>query len=139
MFAPYFQRIQQLFSDAETGFLTLHLHVTAKKILMSEKPVGDENNGDENNQFHDLLEIENRLKVKNAIASLHLHVGRPEIQPYLDTLIVQCDSDTGVSSIAVSACGPLGLCDGAREAVKARLGKVSDKVNLEYHEETFTW
>lgn len=134
MFAPYFQRLQQLFSNAPAGFMTLHIHVTAKKSEISEKATNDENT-----HSNDLTEISNRLKVTTLIASVNIHVGRPDAQQYLDNLISQTEADVEMSSIAISACGPLGLCDCAREAVTARLGKVADNILLDYYEETFTW
>lgn len=67
------------------------------------------------------------------------HFARPDIQTYLDSIISQSEGDAGVEKIAVSACGPLGLCDASREAVKARISPHLDASRLAYHEETFTW
>lgn len=85
-----------------------------------------------------LLQIENRFKLNSSLASVKAHFARPDARIYVDSIITQSEGDAG-GRIAVSACGPLGLCDTSREAVKARIGQLSDASRLVYHEETFNW
>ncbi|GAA5843048.1 hypothetical protein JCM11251_002716 [Rhodosporidiobolus azoricus] len=114
---PYLRRLQSLLP---ADFLTVVIcHTGSTDSLKSTS---------------DSALLEDLFKPVRALASVKLYGGRPYLPEYLDALRTEGEK------VAVSACGPLGLCDHARETVRSRLGTngwTAD--NLEYHDEVFTW
>lgn len=114
----YLLRLQPLLPSSP-HYLSVHIHYTGQAT--SEKS--------------GLSEIQDILAPASPFASITVHVGRPAIGPYIDEV-----ASLGQGKIALSVCGPTGLCDTSREAVRSRMGKDGhDAETLAYHEESFTW
>lgn len=62
------------------------------------------------------------------------HDGRPDVAVYLDELRRR----QPVGKLGVASCGPPGLCDDVRVAVRERLSKNPEQA-LVFEEEAFTW
>ncbi|KAL7409461.1 ferric reductase like transmembrane component-domain-containing protein [Mrakia frigida] len=131
---PYLLRLQHLFPrDVPSDFLTLNIYYTGetRQTLSLDE--------EKRSELHasSLAEIGSLFQpVSTSFASLHVRHGRPDIALHVEERIQYAEG-----TIALSACGPSGLCDVSREAVKARLGGKDgvDSDQLVYHEEAFTW
>ncbi|GAA6004107.1 hypothetical protein JCM10207_002429 [Rhodosporidiobolus poonsookiae] len=118
---PYLSRLQSLLPN---GSLSLYIYHTGALSSLDKSSAS----------------AEATLALFHPVASLlaggapQLRTGRPYLGEHVDALVGQGEK------AAVSACGPTGMCDAAREAVRSRLGRdgwTSD--SLEYHDEVFTW
>lgn len=125
----YLTRLRGLFPNSPTDFLQLHIFYTG--ITSVPEPSKSD---------AEFFESSSRTSITRPLATIadfcHLsaHHGRPAIGLHLDNLTPFVHG-----RIAVSACGPPGLCDSAREVVKSRIGKEGlDAHTLLYHDEVFT-
>ncbi|GAA5874895.1 hypothetical protein JCM8547_003604 [Rhodosporidiobolus lusitaniae] len=130
---PYLHRLQSLLPPA---FLTLHLYHTGAPDSLK----------DDNSALLALFHPVSRL----LAARVELHSGRPWLPQHVDELAPGVVSGTGEKDVgggkggslkaAVSSCGPAGMVDSAREAVRSRLGHDGwTTENLDFHDEVFTW
>ncbi|ORY88457.1 ferric reductase like transmembrane component-domain-containing protein [Leucosporidium creatinivorum] len=128
---PYLLRVQSLFREAlpsSAPFIDLHIYLT-RPIASSSlpKPASTPSSI-----------LAPLLDSAEPFLTLATHLGRPQLGQHIDELLNLGSSEGG--RVAVSACGPLGLCDRAREGVRERLG--GEGVTTErliYREEGGTW
>jgi hypothetical protein len=73
-------------------------------------------------------------------------LDRPDMDGLIGSIVPRSSLAIPTGTLAVSACGPAGLCDSTREAVRRHLntscGGKSNVIGadrLVYHEEAFTW
>ncbi|GAA6043586.1 hypothetical protein JCM8097_005268 [Rhodosporidiobolus ruineniae] len=120
---PYLDRLQSLLP---AGFLTLYLYHSGA-ACEGEKDIS----------------VLSKFKPFSTLCTVELRTGRPYLPEHLDTLAPGGGekSVTGAGEkVALSACGPTGMCDAARETVRSRLGRDGwTASNLEFHDEVFTW
>ena len=70
-------------------------------------------------------------EVTSPSATVQMFPGRPDVGKLIRN---QCNTQTGC--MGVSVCGPAGLSDDVRRAVRTELGRGG---NIEFVEQAFTW
>lgn len=129
---PYLQRLRPLLHrPSAEPFLDIHIYLTRSEAsAVLPKPISTPAS-----ILSPVLDAEDDY---TPFITLTTHLGRPQLGQHIDDLLNVGSREMG--RVAVSACGPLGLCDRAREAVRERLG--GDGVGgdrLFYKEEGGTW
>lgn len=80
-----------------------------------------------------ILEIgKSEIEVKDVLLPSYTEYGRPDFNTVISKVV---DESTVDSRVLVAACGPGGLVDGVRDAVKRNIKKSGPSVEL--HVETF--
>ncbi|KAM0754993.1 hypothetical protein T439DRAFT_126916 [Meredithblackwellia eburnea MCA 4105] len=134
---PYLQRLQSICPSASEPLITLDVYSTAGQSVAAtdaEKgPVGSSASSTKSGST--FASLHSLFKPLSSFVTLRTHEGRPLVGPHIDDYFPFQEK-----RIAVSVCGPTGLCDATREAVKERMGNQGyNAFNLVYSEESFTW
>ena len=69
-------------------------------------------------------------EIHSPSATVQMYPGKPSVNTLIDMEVRE-----QVGAMAVSVCGPAGLCDDVRAAVKKRQGVG----NIDFLEECFSW
>lgn len=148
---PYLLRLQPLLPSSIA--LSISIHYTGDTCATLETPSGSPVD-EEKTHLHPaaLAEINKHFDeaFSPKLADVQVVHGRPDVGRIVDAFLPFIGGsmeDKEGGRLAVSACGPSGLCDRTREAVKARLGGGGrnggqnrvESDQLVYHEEAFTW
>lgn len=127
---PYLHRLRSLLPSS---FLDLHIYLTRPPSISPSalsKPTTIESI---------LSPLLSSPSNPNPFLTLSTHLGRPHLGRHVDRLLEEGKGEGG--RVAISACGPAGLCDRAREAVRERIGGEGGVTGerLCYREEGGTW
>jgi hypothetical protein len=137
--APYLARFDRLMRS-HALVLDVHVHITGRAtestsqtdLLAKSATASIDSGGDEKLSINDLADLLGFSSTSTW--RLAVHLGRPDVAAYVDAL------PGGDERTIVTACGPPGLCDATREAVKVRTSRRAEtRVQLDYVEEAFNW
>lgn len=133
MLSPFLHRLLPLFHSAPPSFLSVFIHYTGSSVSSSDKD--HEARPSSASISSALANIEAEYASLAPSITTTAVQGRIVVEKYLDKVL-----DYAGERVALAACGPSGLCDASREAVRSRLGAAGvGAQDLEYHEEAFNW